>query len=190
MAATETEPPDKKVDEQDILGVFGRRGDLPATDGAEYAGKWELSSQEVADLVNHELELSDEDGISRQAIHRRLERNDSIVKVKHGRTVTWRLASDELNPMVETQSTSLSGAEKASDRSGHRVDNTDANMGINREIQVSGGAVIMIAILALAVDFLTTSTALILLTVGFTLTAAPYLERVVRRVVSVADARR
>jgi len=94
MAAEDTEPPDKKVDKGDILDVFEKRPGLPA-DGADdsHVGKWELSSAEVAELVNQNL---DGQQISRQAIHRRLERMDEVVKIKHGRTVTWRLASDSL----------------------------------------------------------------------------------------------
>lgn len=95
MGAADTEPPDKKVDKDDILDVFHRRPGLPPVDGGDDArvGKWELSSSEVAELVNQQL---DGEGISRQAIHRRLERMEEVVKVKHGRTVTWRLASDRL----------------------------------------------------------------------------------------------
>jgi len=90
------EPPDKKVDKGDILDVFHNRTGLPVADGGEYVGKWELSSGEVAELVNDSLGLSEDEGISRQAIHRRLERMDEVVKIKHGRTVTWRLEQDRL----------------------------------------------------------------------------------------------
>lgn len=96
MAATDSGPPEKKVDDSDILAVFKNRSEIPVIEGRDTAGKWELSSQEVAGAVNDRLGLDEDEGISRQAIHRRLEGIDKVVKVKHGRTVTWRLRSDRL----------------------------------------------------------------------------------------------
>lgn len=95
MSVNGEDSTNKKVRDRDVVDAFKKRPDMPANDSADIAGKWELSSQEVAEAVNDRLEL--DDGISRQAIHRRLENLDEVVKVKHGRTVTWRLKSDSID---------------------------------------------------------------------------------------------
>lgn len=126
MAATDNEPPDKKVDDRDILEAFEHREELKPTKDADVSGKWELSSSEVATLVNDRLGFSDNKAISRQAIHRRLENMNSVVKVKHGRTVTWRLKEDTLTSHNSISPPAGNGG------GGHRPDPDDTDTRRNR----------------------------------------------------------